>query len=102
REELGSIDAVTGLATSWHPDIFSPFGPQGQPLPSYVRGLTLDGSTLYVGGTFGGFNGTARGDIAAFDVTTGDLSPWVPRQFGGYLTSCDVILPHDTGVVLCG
>ena len=48
----------------------------------YQRDLALDGSTLYVGGSFTQVGGIPRTRLAAFDATTGTLLPWSPSVGG--------------------
>ena len=45
---------------------------------TYVYGMYLDGSTLYIVGNFTGVNSTTRNGIAAVDATTGSLLSWYP------------------------
>lgn len=76
RRNLAAVDAVTGVATPWNPDIF-----EGE-----VRALTLVGSVAYAGGSFEqvGLIGqeTIRLNLAAFDVSSGAAAPWNPSVRG--------------------
>jgi len=47
-----------------------------------VTSLATDGSTLYLGGTFGTVNGQARKGLAALDTATGALRSWNPSVAG--------------------
>ena len=40
--------------------------------------VSNDGQTLYAGGAFSRANWSRRNNLAAFDLTTGDLKPWSP------------------------
>ncbi len=44
--------------------------------------LTVSGTTLYVGGYFTTIAGQGRNYIAAFDISSGNLSPWNPDADG--------------------
>ena len=51
-----------------------------------VRTLVRQGVTVYAGGRFDQANGTPRGGIAGFDVTTGELRPFAGSVGGGPAT----------------
>ena len=70
RARLGSIDASSGSVTRWDPTANSD--------ALAVDALFLDGETLYVGGVFRSVYGQTRRDAAAFDISTGALTPWDP------------------------
>jgi hypothetical protein len=70
RTGLAAIDLTTGQPTAWAPQLGS-----ADPL---VEALALEGSTLYVGGGFDSVDGQPRTDLAALDLTTGDVLPWNP------------------------
>ena len=76
RRNLAAVDAVTGVATPWNPNIF-----EGE-----VKALTLVGSVVYAGGSFEqvGLVGqeTIRLNLAAFDVSSGAAAPWNPSVRG--------------------
>ena len=79
RRNLAAVDAVTGLATPWNPNIF-----EGE-----VKALAIAGSVVYAGGSFDqvGLVGqaTVRFNLAAFDLVSGLATPWNPsvRGFNG-------------------
>lgn len=73
RYHLAALDTVTGLATAWNP---SPAGGDYDNGGVYV--LAISGSTIYAGGTFATIDGQARHTLAAFDLTTGLVTPWNP------------------------
>ncbi len=86
-ENLVAFDATTGAQTSFAPSItLSGSGPYVVD----VGALAVSGTTLYVGGRFDGADGAARRNLAAFDTTTGDVTPWDPQvastvAYGGVL-----------------
>lgn len=74
RISLASVDASTGSATSW------------SPRPNFdhdVVALAVSGGVVYVGGTFTTMGPwQARGCFAAFDLATGALKNWDPKDNG--------------------
>ncbi|WP_126688267.1 hypothetical protein [Nocardioides ferulae] len=70
-EHLASFDTATGA-------FLGEVGRNG--VDGTVRSLAVspDGRTLYVGGAFSRANWSARRDLAAFDLTTGELTSWAP------------------------
>jgi FlgD Ig-like domain len=44
--------------------------------------MLLNGSTLYIGGNFGGVGGQARANLAALDASTGAVLPWTCNTNG--------------------
>jgi FlgD Ig-like domain/Domain of unknown function (DUF5122) beta-propeller len=70
REALAAIDANTGQATEWNPNLNA---------SSIVYAMALDGSTLYIGGGFNTVKGQTRNRLAAIDITTGDPTAWNPN-----------------------
>ena len=69
RQNLAAIDAVTGaLVGGWQADTTGTI--------PMVKSLDVHGNRLYVGGKFSGIDGTAKGKLAAVDVTTGNLVSW--------------------------
>jgi Concanavalin A-like lectin/glucanases superfamily len=82
RTYLAAFSSSTGnLITTFHPDITGGSDTQ-------IRALAVSGSTLYVGGNFSAVNGTARDNLAAFNVSTGTpaLTNWAPTAYGTVLT----------------
>lgn len=51
-----------------------------------VNTLYLDGNILYVGGSFTSIDGIERNRIAAFDISTGELTSWNPNVNGQIYT----------------
>ncbi len=70
---LYPVDATTGAAT-----------PPDTQVDDTVRGLALDGSTLYVGGDFTHAGGQPRNGLAALDVATGLATSWHPTAPGRF------------------
>ena len=75
RHNLAALDANTGLATNWNPDVSKGFGDR-------VLALAVSGSTIYVGGSFTGVGGQTRNNIAALDANTGLATAWNPDPDG--------------------
>ena len=91
RNRLAALDATTGAATSWNPN-----------LNGTVFALVIDDTTAYVGGNFGTVNGgTPRNKVAALRTDdTGTHTAWNPNLgLGGVLYSMAVT---DTYVYLGG
>lgn len=68
RNDLAALDATTGLATPWDPDV-----------SGRVNAIALTGGTLYVGGQFTAIGGVPRRNVAKVDVATGAVAPWDPH-----------------------
>ena len=85
---LAAIDPGTGLATGWNPR------PSQQ-----VFELAVDDSTVYVGGSYRTLGDwTIRHQLAAFDLTTGEVKDWNPDPNGN---TCNALAAKD-GVVYVG
>jgi hypothetical protein len=71
RNYAAAVDATTGIATSWNPD-----------LTSDVFAIVASGSTVFLGGDFhgpGSVDGSVqRNYLAAVDATTGTVTLWNP------------------------
>ena len=95
RRNLAAIDATTGLATPWNPNV----------LEGEVKALAISGSVAYVGGSFEqvGLVGqeAVRFNLAGFDVGSGLATPWNPSVRG---IAGDVVfaLQVSDGVVYAG
>lgn len=70
RVNLASLDAATGLATTWNPS------PDGE-----VAVVRVRGTAVYVGGYFRGVGGQARNQLAALDASTGLATTWNPAPY---------------------
>lgn len=82
RQHLAAVDAASGDLSSFSPDMGSS--------NSAVYELKARGSTLYVGGGFQKVNGKARENLAAFNISTGNLSPsWRPKADLGKVRSIE-------------
>jgi trimeric autotransporter adhesin len=68
RNNIASVDGVTGDLTAWIPDA-----------NSYVRTLVLSDTTVYVGGAFTTIGGQTRNRIAALSTVTGSATAWNPN-----------------------
>lgn len=76
RRNLAAVDATTGMAAPWNPNVF-----EGE-----VKALVISGSVAYAGGSFEqvGLVGqdAIRLDLAAFDIASGLVTPWDPSARG--------------------
>ena len=71
RKGLAAVDTSTGVASSWDPRMGSGY--------FLVNTMTTDGSTLYVGGSFASIGDSARKNLASFNLSTLELTPWNPN-----------------------
>ncbi len=71
---IAALDAGSG-AEIWSSPPPEPGG--------YFSDLSLDGTTVYVGGGFSQVGGASRTRLAAFDAATGALLPWAPSVGSG-------------------
>jgi hypothetical protein len=97
RRGLAALSAIDGRVTGFDAQLAGVNG--GNPI---VHALAVSGSTLYVGGYFGGVGEATRGSLAAVDATTGALSSWDPPVLNN--TSAGVVetLAVAGGVVYVG
>lgn len=72
---VAAFDATTGVA-------ISSFAPQVGGSGSIVWALAALGGKLFIGGEFDSVNGVARRNLAALDLTTGELDPAVDSPVG--------------------
>jgi hypothetical protein len=70
RNGMAALDATTGRPTGWNPAAWGP------------RKFLLDGSTLYVAGSFDSIGGKARTSLAALDAASGAVTDWDPQATG--------------------
>jgi trimeric autotransporter adhesin len=71
RNYIAALDATTAAVTPWNPNI-------GGPYPR-VLSLALDGSKIYVGGTFASVGAQSRNNLAAIDLQSGNATAWNPN-----------------------
>lgn len=90
RTDLAGFSTTTGAPTSFAPKLNGEVD---------SLGVSPDGSTLYVGGTFTTVNGIARPHAAAFTVATGALTSWSPKVTG---KAVDAIATYGSTVYLGG
>ena len=98
RAHLAAVDVATGALDAWNP------GVSGQDFPGddvTVRDVVVDHETLYVGGQFDVIDGVARPGVAAFDVATGALTAWNPREINRAINSVFKLAVAD-GTVYVG
>ncbi len=67
RYGLAEVDASTGAATTWNPDLLGK-----------VFALTKSAATLYVAGTFSKVGQSPRNHLASIDTDTGVATNWIP------------------------
>jgi trimeric autotransporter adhesin len=70
RNYVAALDATTGAVTPWNPNI-------GGPYPR-VLSLAVDGSKIFVGGTFASVGAQSRNNLAAIDLQSGNATSWDP------------------------
>ena len=73
RNHIAALDAITGTATDWNPNINS------SSVDCSVYALAVSGTTIYAGGRFSNIGGQMRSYVAALDATTGLATDWNPN-----------------------
>jgi predicted small secreted protein len=81
RNYIAAIDATTGSATGWNPDVAG-LGNDVRDAITEVHALAVSGQTVYAGGRFNSIGGQTRHNVAALDPTTGALLNWNPDANG--------------------
>jgi len=85
RRGLAALDETTGVATSWQPSVIGTvadtFGAFGT-----VRAMAVNGQTLYLGGNFTQVGALPRTNLAAVEMTTGQVTDWNPGANGAVST----------------
>jgi fibronectin type III domain protein/beta-propeller uncharacterized protein DUF5122 len=74
RNNLAAVDANNGGTLDWDPD--------APGLNTGVTHLGFDGTSMLVSGEFDEIGGPARNNVAAIDMTTGQVSPFDPNADG--------------------
>jgi hypothetical protein len=72
RNYLAAVDATSGAATSWDPNVHG--GP--------IHALAVDGATVYAGGAFDAVGGMEHLNMAAIDAATGAPASWLANPDG--------------------
>jgi hypothetical protein len=72
RNRIAELNASTGEATNWNPNISGGANP-------YVSAITKSGSTVYAGGNFNYIGGNQRINIGAINATSGYPTNWAPN-----------------------
>lgn len=75
RNNLAALDATTGLATAWNPNVTAP----GSDVFAEVRALLVSGPAIVAGGAFTEVGGQARNSLAAIDLDSGRPTSWNPN-----------------------
>ncbi len=100
---LAAVDATTGLAESWDPQISSSNDSYyGEP---YVGALAVRGNSLYFGGHFTEVAGQVRGGLAQVDRSTGQPTAWDPATgpwTGPLDRATTAIALRDTTMLVAG
>jgi hypothetical protein len=78
RHGIVALDASTGNATTWNPNLELLGGLPG----GIAYTFAFSASTVYVGGYFSAISGQPREGLAAFDAGTGALTAWNPGGYG--------------------
>jgi len=99
RRYVAAVDVTTGALASWNPTMNSSVGT-----------IAIDSSTLYLGGGFTGIGvgaTTTRNRLAAFSLSTGELSGWNPNVQGlattnAYSTSVNSLTFFGANVIVGG
>lgn len=73
RTSLAAVDRISGVATSWNPNVVAS---DGSPA---IFELELVGQTVYVSGDFSQIGGQPRNTIAALEPNTGAPTLWNPN-----------------------
>ena len=63
-----------------------------------IYALAVDGTTLYVGGQFSTLGGISRSNLAAIDITTGNVTSWIASPAPGVVNA----IGTDGGYVYTG
>jgi hypothetical protein len=76
RKGLVAFDVASGALSAWNPGLA---GTRLYIADGGVETIAISGTTLYVAGDFTTAAGQARAGLAAFELTTGALTPWAPQ-----------------------
>ena len=82
RHAIAALDATTGAATSWNPNIHGIIASYGG--SPEVSAIAVSGRTVYAGGYFTSVGATPRNNLAAIDASTGRATSWNPSPRGGF------------------
>ncbi len=94
RKSLAAVDATSGAVLDWNPGSEHPdLSGRG-----WIATLVATDSRLYVGGLFDRVAGQRRDNVAAFDLTSGNLTGWDPMA----ADRVSVIAVDNTGAYLGG
>lgn len=78
REDLAALSISTGELLDWAPA--SRVGGSA----NEISDLALSGGTIYIGGGFDGIGGEERQNVAALELSTGNLTDWNPNVAGNF------------------
>jgi hypothetical protein len=81
RKLVAAINLSTNTLSGWNPALDYTWTGSGY-YPG-VRSILVVNDRAYLGGIFSSVNGTAKANLAAVDVRSGQLLPWNPSPDGG-------------------
>jgi predicted small secreted protein len=101
RNRLAAFDLTTGQLTSWNANLdYSRIVGS-----TNIYAMAVAGNVVYVSGyLLGVMGGPPRNGLAAFDATTGQLTPWAPLPSGGSPAGrvYDIVVSPDASTVYVG
>ena len=102
---LASVDADTGVPTSWNPSVEAVETTSGNcdPAQFYKSGtetMTLAGGRVWAGGDFGVANIRRRAGLAALDASTGQPLAWAPTLADVTAEVVQDLLPSADGATI--
>jgi hypothetical protein len=80
RHRVAAVHADSGLATDWNANLGLTLPCRGE---SSISSLEVFGNTVYMAGEFASAGNETRRDVAAVDLTSGQVLPWNPDLNGG-------------------
>jgi hypothetical protein len=79
RSDLAAVDARTGNALPWDPEVGGEYMAANE---IHVSALAAEGNTVWAGGEFATVGGLPHSFLAALDATTGTPTDWRPNLDG--------------------
>jgi trimeric autotransporter adhesin len=80
RSCIAALDATSGNVLAWDPNAAVDSASEIRLRGGAVISLAVSGTTVYAGGGFTSIGGQNRKNIAAVDVTTGNVLAWDPQS----------------------
>jgi hypothetical protein len=78
RKGVAALDATTGAVLPWDPEVEASTGSDNPAVSIFI----IDGSNVYMAGTFFKVGGQPRNYIAMVDAVTAEVSSWNPNVNG--------------------